>query len=163
MPGHVIPPVPMELEVGWVAELVWMICGREKSIASCRNRTMTPQSSLLPSHYTDSFIWSLQHLISNTNYEELLSGDNSHCVPILFNTNNPSTSQDWFLYLTDMLLILFLAYSVYISIGLYWVLFITVQELSCNFLFFWHKVPNFKDDTGQFYNMISLDIWLIRW
>ena len=93
-----------------------------------------------------------------TNYEELLIGDKSHCVPILFNTNTPSTSLDWFLYLTDMLLILFLAYSVYISIGLYWALFITVQELSHNFIFLSHKVPNFNGGSGQLYNMINLDV-----
>jgi len=29
-----------------------------------------------------------------TNYEELLIGDSSHCVPVLFNTNTPITSQD---------------------------------------------------------------------
>jgi len=46
MPWPRYPPVPMELEVGWVAELVWMICRREKSIAPCRNWTTTPQSSL---------------------------------------------------------------------------------------------------------------------
>ena len=125
-------------------------------LAGIKRRLLSPvcnPDTLLTPLYGHSNTW-----WTYTNYEELLIGNNSNCVPILFNTNTPSTSQDWFLYLTDMLLILFLACSVYISVGLYWVLFIAVQELSHNFLFLCHKVPNFKDGNGQFYNMINLNV-----